>query len=236
MNVILAIDTTSGSTGVALAAGGRVLASSVVEKPYRHSENLFSRIEEVLKEAGMGKGDLTGIAVTRGPGSFTGLRVGLATAKGLAYGLGVPLAGVSSLLAQAEPELGPGKITAPLFDAKKNQIYAAAYDRDGRALVAEKAWNPEDFAMELTKLEGPVVLLGSGLKPFGALLAQRLGSQALFAPEEKWNIDPAAVARLGLAEFEAGRMADPSLVEPVYLRRSEAEEHALNKAAEGVKL
>lgn len=236
MKAILAIDTSSGSTGVALAVDGRVLASSVAFRPYRHSENLFERIEEVLKEAALDKGALTGVAVTNGPGSFTGLRVGLATAKGLAYGLNVPLAGVSSLKAQAEPEIKPGKIVAPLFDAKKNQIYAAAFDHEGKAVIPENAWHPEDFAAALEKLDAPVILLGSGLKPFGGIFAERLGEKAVLAPPEKWNIDPAAVARLGMSEFEAGRMTDPALVKPVYLRLSEAEENALRRRADGVEL
>ncbi len=226
MKVLLALDTSSGSTGTAVAEAGRVLASIAEAKPYRHSENLFAQIDAVLLEASLAKEDLTGIVVTRGPGSFTGLRVGLATAKGLAAGLGLPIAGVSSLAALAEPHWSASLVTAPVFDARKGQIYGAAYGKGGEPLLPECAWDPAVFTLELKKLALPVTFSGSGIDPYGRVFKEILGDNFTAVPQESWFVDPASVARLGYAEFAAGRMTDPVNLVPVYLRRSEAEENA----------
>lgn len=223
---ILAIDTSSRSTGVALAVEGKVAASSSVVQVGGHSENLFAQIDGVLKAGGISRGEIAGIAVTRGPGSFTGLRVGIATAKGLAFGLGVRIVGVSSLRALASGVRGFSGVLAAAVDAKKGQVYAAAYDADGEAVVPERAWEPEDFAREVAALGGPLLLTGSGAGAYADIFRTRLGDALAIAPEDAWEIDPAMVAFLGHAEFAEGRSEEPSMLSPVYLRRSEAEEKA----------
>lgn len=223
---ILAIDTSSRSTGVALAVDGKAAASSAVVRAGGHSESLFIHIDQVLKDAGVARGEIEGVAVTRGPGGFTGLRVGIATAKGLAFGLGVKIAGVSSLKALAAGVVGFSGAVGAAVDAKKNQVYAAAYGENGVELMPERAWNPEDFAAGLSALSMPVTLTGSGAGVYGAVFASVLGKTLTFAPEGLWEVDPACVAALGHNEFLAGRSVDPSMLTPVYLRRSEAEEKA----------
>lgn len=173
----------------------------------------------------MAKGDLSCIAVTRGPGSFTGLRVGVATAKGLAYGLGVPLAGVSTLEALARGAAPFDGAVAPMLDARKSQVYAAAWDgQSGECLLPEGVWNPPALAAELARLSGPVLALGSGLGTYGAIFREVLGVRLFAADPSRWPIPPRQVALLGWRELGAGQAVDPALLLPVYFRLSEAEE------------
>ena len=223
MKALLAIDTSSGATGVALCVDGRVVARAVGVKARSHSENIFTRIDEVLGQAGVVRGSLTGIAVTRGPGSFTGLRVGLATAKGLSFGLGVPVAGVSTVKALAHPLFSSHRCVAAVIDAKKGQVYGAAYI-DGTPVLPEAAWDPRSFAGEVAALAAGFTFVGSGIDAYGGEMASVLGGNISCAPEGLWAIDPGEVALLGLEEFAAGRLFDSLTLAPLYLRRSEAEE------------
>ncbi|NTU60126.1 MAG: tRNA (adenosine(37)-N6)-threonylcarbamoyltransferase complex dimerization subunit type 1 TsaB, partial [Deltaproteobacteria bacterium] len=140
---LLAIDTAAETAGVAVAVDGEVRSEAVEASATEHSRRLFRLVDAVLEGAGLGKADLTHVAVTLGPGSFTGLRVGLATAKGIAYALGLPLAGVSSLAALRSGSAPfPGTI-APALDARKRQVYGAAWDGlTGEVRVPEGAWDP----------------------------------------------------------------------------------------------
>lgn len=226
MRAILAIDTSSQSTGVALCVDGRVVAASALVKAYRHSENLFARVDEVLSSGGVSRKALTGIAVTRGPGSFTGLRVGIATAKGLAFGLGLPIAGVSSLRALASAHIGFKGVVAAAVDAKKNQVYAAAYSSEGYELIPEGAFDPGNFASRLAGTGHDVILTGTGAGVYEEAFRKVLGAGLTLAPESAWEIDPGQVALLGYGEFIAGRDMEASRLLPSYLRRSEAEEKA----------
>lgn len=227
MALLIALDTSAGSTGAALAGEGRVLASSLTTGTGRHSESLFRQIEAVLAGAKKDKREIRAVAVTHGPGSFTGLRVGLATAKGLAFGLSVKAIGVSSLRALA---LGAGEfdgVIAAVLDARKQQVYGALYD--GKSFVEvspEGAFDPGDFAKKALETGKKILFTGSGTGAYRETWRAVLGENFATAPEEKWNIDPGVVALLGLAAFEAGRGVDPSELRPVYHRLSEAEEKA----------
>lgn len=225
MSVILALDTSAVSTGAAVAVDGRVASSSLVLKPRGHSENLFAQVEEVLKAAGVTKEQLTGVAVTNGPGSFTGLRVGLATAKGLAFGLGLKIAGVSTLAALREPHSDFKGFVAPLLDAKKGQVYASVYDSGGNLEVEEGAYGPEDFASRLLALKAPCLLVGSGLGPYRAIFERNAPWGHVYAHHDQWHVSPGAVAAIAARIFEAGHEVSSQRLGAVYLRKSEAEEN-----------
>jgi tRNA threonylcarbamoyladenosine biosynthesis protein TsaB len=182
-------------------------------------------VDAALGGAGIGREDLGCIAVTRGPGSFTGVRVGIVTAKGIAFALGIPVVGVSSLEALARGSRPFPGLVAPMLDARKQQVYAAAYDgRSGETLLAEGAWDPAVFAQALSRFETACLVLGSGLGAYPDVFADALGERYLSAPPERWHIPPAEVALLGQREFEQGRAIDPALLIPVYHRLSEAED------------
>lgn len=224
MIAILALDTSFNTTGAALYRDGRVEASAAVGKERGHSENLIELVTGVLRDAGFRKDDLTAIGVTVGPGSFTGLRVGVAFAKGLAVGLNLPMAPVSSLAALAQPHLKSGRIAAVAVDAKKGQLYGAAFDGEGRALIPQGAYMASNFAAKLAGLQLPVHLVGNGAEHHREELSAPLGGVLTVADPKDWEIDPCVVATMAAREIEEGRALAPGDLVPVYLRRSEAEE------------
>lgn len=231
MIALLALDTSAGSTGVAVAVDGEVLASSTVIKPYGHSDTLFAQIDDALRRAGLAREALSAVAVTRGPGSFTGLRVGVATAKGIAFALGIPTVGISSLQALAAAGRGFSGMVVPLLDARKGQVYGAVYDGQAwEAVVGEGAWMPEELARAVAGLEGDVLALGSGVGPYEEIFRRILGDRLTVATPERWNVDPAQVALLGHRAFLDRLAVPPERLAPVYHRISEAEEKRLRAA------
>jgi tRNA threonylcarbamoyladenosine biosynthesis protein TsaB len=226
MSTILALDTCDRTVGVAVAIGGAVACSRVENSPQRHSERLLALVDEALVGVGVEKGDLDGIAVTRGPGSFTGVRVGIATAKGLAFALGIPVLGVSSLTAlwgSAAPFPG---VVVPLLDARKGQVYATARHgwEGGGTLMEEGAWYPQQVLEALADTEQPCLFLGSGLGAYRDTFARGLGERFWAAPETRWAIHPGAVAVAGAAALRRGEAMSPGELTPTYRRLSEAEQ------------
>lgn len=227
MGALLAIDTADATAGVALLLDGRLVAEFVEVSAYRHSERLFALVDEALAGAGVGRRELEAVAVTVGPGSFTGLRVGLATAKGLAFALGLPLAGVPTLEALARGAMPFPGLVVPLLDARKRQVYGAAYrGRDGAVAVHPAAWSPAELAGRVRAAAGggPVLALGSGLGPYRAVFEEALGGALSCAPPSRWHVTPGQVALLGEEALRQGRAGTAAALAPLYLRRSEAEE------------
>ncbi|MBI5014611.1 MAG: tRNA (adenosine(37)-N6)-threonylcarbamoyltransferase complex dimerization subunit type 1 TsaB [Deltaproteobacteria bacterium] len=225
MTALLALDTAAETVGVAVAVGGTVRAEVVEASAAQHSRRLFRLIDAALEGAGVAKGDLNAVAVTAGPGSFTGLRIGVAAAKGIAYGLGLPLAGVSTLEALAAGAMPFPGVVAPILDARKGQVYGGAWDgRTGQRVVPEGVWEPSALAAALAEGTGPVLVLGSGLGPYAEIFSRALGERFLAVDSSRWAVAVRQVARLGLRELEAGRAVEPARLVPIYFRLSEAEE------------
>ena len=201
--IILALDTCLFACSAAVVRDGAVLARRVEPMSRGHQERLAPLVAELMGEAGVGFGQLDRIAVTVGPGSFTGLRVGLAFAKGLSAALGVPAVGVGSLEALAQPH--KGRVFAVL-DAKRGQVYLQAF-ADGAAVSAPDALPIETAAARVAEL-APDVLVGTG----AALLAQVRPSAQVIAVD---HAEPAAIAAL------AGARA-PTPPRPLYLRAPDA--------------
>lgn len=226
MRVLLALDTSGAAAGAAVAVAGRAAAGRVVLRPAGHDRSLFTAMDEALAEAGVTRSEVEGVAVTRGPGAFTGLRVGIATAKGIAFALGVGMVGVSSLEALARGAFPWEGVVAAVFDAKKGQVYGAAYDGStGAALVEEGAWEPAGFAARVAALGRPALFIGSGVEPFGGEFASILGGGYRTGDGALAYVDPCRVASLGWEAFERGEAVPPARFAPVYLRLSEAEEN-----------
>ena len=201
--IVLAIDTCLFACSVAVVDGERVLARRVEPMSRGHQERLAPLVQEAMVEAGLGFDRLDRIGVTVGPGSFTGLRVGLAFAKGLAAALAIPVVGVGSLEALAEPERGN---VVAVLDAKRGQVYLQAFS-DGVPVSAPDALPIETAAARLAEF-APDILIGTG----AALMADvRPGVRVVPADVT----DPVAVARLA-----AGRSPVPP--RPLYLRAPDA--------------
>ncbi|WP_152046667.1 tRNA (adenosine(37)-N6)-threonylcarbamoyltransferase complex dimerization subunit type 1 TsaB [Aureimonas psammosilenae] len=212
MGLLLAIDTAGSRCQVAVAdESGAVLAKREPDLGRGHAEHLAGLVRDALSEAGASFADLSRIAVTVGPGSFTGLRVGVAAARGFALALGVPAVGVSTLEALAEPHRGRGPVLC-LLDAKRGEAYAACYAADGEALLAPSAIPLEALGEAVSALPRPAAIAGSGAFLLDGLTA--FAEIPRFAPDG--HVEIASVARLGLGK---------SVIEPprpLYLRGADA--------------
>lgn len=213
---VLAVETSTLAGGVALLEGEHLRGEYLLDVRATHSERLLPAIDRLLADAGWGPADLQGLAVAVGPGSFTGLRIGLSTVKGLALALGIPVAAVPTLDAMAATLPFAGLPVCPVLDARKGEVYACLYRWDGTAMRREweyLALAPEALAARLAE---PVILLGDG----SALIRT---PHARLAPPHRSVPSPAAVAVLGQERLDAGRGVGVDELAPIYLRPSEAE-------------
>lgn len=213
---LLAIETSTLAGGVALLDGDRLTGDYLLGVGVTHSERLLPAIERALSDAGWSPRDLGGLAVAIGPGSFTGLRVGISTAKGLALALDIPVAGVPTLDALALGLPFSALPVCPVLDARKAEVYACLYRWDGQAMAREweyLALPPDEVAARLTE---PTVVLGDG--------AHLLRSpHARPAPPHRRQPGAGAVGVLGAARLGAGEGVSAAELAPLYLRPSEAE-------------
>jgi tRNA threonylcarbamoyladenosine biosynthesis protein TsaB len=211
---VLGIETSGARGGVALLDGDRALGSRLFEKGMVHGREIAPAIRDLAAAAGLRLEELDLLACDVGPGSYTGLRVGLAAAKGLALALGKPLVGVVSLDAMAEAGRGLAPVLCCAIDAKWDQIYGALYENGGRTtgLLAEK---PAVFAARVPK---GCLVLGDALDAYGPLFRD-----VVPGPPELRDPKPDVVARLGRRLHEGGRLDDAATLVPLYLRPTEAE-------------
>ena len=236
---VLAIETTGSVGSFAVVegrgedggggAGPEVVAETNRDIMGRHVEMSVEIVREVLIEADVGLEDLAGLAVSLGPGSFTGLRVGLGIAKGLCVGAGLPLAGVPTLDCLARPMAGRGGIIVPARDARRGEVYCSLY-RAGRGglerLSGYMSLAPEGLVDEIQAVRDPagdrVTLVGDGIARYGDVL-RRIPGEVDFAPEEMWNVRASVVGAIGLEHIASGLVLDIGSAEPIYVRPSEAE-------------
>ena len=220
---ILAIDTSTKTGSVALTDDDRIIAETLLNIEVTHSETLLPAIENLFRKSGTSLGEIELLALTLGPGSFTGIRIGVSTMKGFAFALGKPVAGVSTLEAMAYNfPLARPEIT-PLLDARRGEIYSADFKwhKGGLERLSEdRALSPETI---LTRKRGKTIFVGDGLVRIGDRLKSSLGEKALFAPPSKSCIRGSIIADLALKKYDKGEILDPAAFTPAYLRRSEAE-------------
>lgn len=240
---ILAIETTGPLASVALSGFGPVLMD-INESHYSHLEEIAPMCRRMLEKAGCSPADLDAIAVSRGPGSFTGIRIGLATAKGLALVWKKPVIEVPTLAAfafgKAAVELSSGNaetIVSPLFDARRSQVYAGAYGLNScDPKVEDGAWDIGDYLEKLKSAAGsaPVIFFGDGCKVYMEEL-KASGLNYILAPEEKRYQLADGVLALGQAVYgKAEYMKDAYSCRPEYLRQAEAERKLKEKQAKGL--
>jgi tRNA threonylcarbamoyladenosine biosynthesis protein TsaB len=219
---ILAIETATLAGGAALVEEGRVVGESVLNIAITHSERLMAVVDRLLQDCGWETRHLEGLAVSVGPGSFTGLRVGIATAKGLGLALGLPAAAVPTLDAMAAILPFADAAVCPVLDARKGEVYLSLYHWNGHAM--ERDWEylalPPRAAAE--RLPAPVILLGDGV-PACLPHIEHLGSRVRVAPAAQSLPSPAVVGQLGHAMLISGQGLEAEALTPIYLRPSEAE-------------
>ncbi len=220
--LILSLETSAGCGSVALTRGGinggRLLAEASAQPEITHSRQLLSSVEWVMKATGVTWQDVDAVAVSIGPGSFTGLRIGLAAAKGIVFATGKPLLAVPTLDAVALSCLSiDGGPLWCLLDARKKEVYAACYNTNGQISPAE-AIRPELLA---EKIKSPAAIAGPGLAIYHHIFAPIKGlrfiSPTLSSPKAS------LIGFLAAERLARGELSDPALTVPLYVRRSEAE-------------
>lgn len=225
--MILGIETATAVCAAAVAGGGHVFAESSLEEKYIHAERLMSMVDEVLRGSGRSLAALDAIAVSIGPGSFTGLRIGLSVAKGLAYAAQKPLIAVPTLRAIAERaarECGDSAPPAilPLLDARKDEVYCQLFERHGstvRPVEEEHDVRLAVLAGQLSQRE--VLITGEAaprLREFMKAAAGRSRPEAVFADPDTARCSAAVVALIGERMLGEGNIADPRDLEPRYIK------------------
>ena len=222
---ILALDTATMVSSVAIAGPDKLLAEVTLQTKLTHSEVLMPHVQQVLAMTNIKKTELDAIAVSVGPGSFTGLRIGLAAAKSMAYALGIPIVGVSTLEAMAWHYPVPGIYTLCVLDAQKGDVYAGLYSWQQEAVHLVKPVEVMPFAEVIDfcqTLDRPVVIIGDIAQKKQALI-RAAGSNIIAAQPHMIMPRAANVAMLAQKKLAAGRTDEVMTLEPLYIRRSEGE-------------
>ncbi len=219
---ILAVETATLAGSVALLEGGRVIGQTLLDIAVTHSERVMAMVDRLLEDCGCEIAGMDALAVSIGPGSFTGLRVGIATVKGLALALGLPVAPVPTLDALACNLPFADAPVCPLLDARKGEVYCSLYrwheDRMERQ-CEYLALSPQAAA---ARLEPPVIVVGDGVAACLPFLSH-LGSGLRVAPASHAAPAAAVVGQLGRGVLASGHGLAAESLEPLYLRPSEAE-------------
>lgn len=226
---ILAVDTATQSCSVAVVDKESLLAEVTIVSKQTHSKHLIQLIEQVNILSGLSIADLNGFAVTRGPGSFTGLRIGISTVKGLATAADKPVVGVSSLEALASQCFATSYLICPLIDARKGEVYYSSYRFSAGQLIQidkEQVIPPGDILKGITE---PSVFVGSGSLLYRADINREMRDFAHFAPASNNIIRAATIAHLSRKRFKDGETDDIASLVPHYIRRSDAEIHFATK-------
>ncbi len=221
---ILAIETSTMLGGVALMGEPEGLITEVrLNVKTAHSERLMTGIDYALRQGGISMSDIDVFGVSIGPGSFTGLRIGVSTVKGLSYATGKPIVSVPSLEALAWNFPFSAHPVCTMFDARKKEVYAAVFRwQDGgfEKIVRERSVNPAEL---LKELKGPAIFAGEGAQLYRDLIREVLGENAKFPPPQCGVPSPSNVARLGLKKAMKEEFSEPVSLVPFYIRKSEAE-------------
>ena len=221
---ILALETSAKAVSAAVSENGRILASGYQDTGLTHSRTLMPIVEHILKNTDLKLSDMDAIAVAVGPGSFTGLRIGAATAKGFALALDKPIVAVPTLDALAYNVFETNKFICPIMDARRNQVYAAFYMWENGKLIRLTDHMAESIerVIEIAEmLEQEVIFLGDGVPVHRERLEQN--PAFLFAPAHCNMQRASAVAALGAIMAEEGLAKPGNAFELIYLRKSQAE-------------
>ena len=229
---ILAIDSSSLVASVAVVEDEIMVAEYTINHKKTHSQTLLPMINEISKMAELDLSDVDAIAVSGGPGSFTGLRIGSATAKGLGLVWNKPLIHVPTVDAMAYNLYGTDKLICPMMDARRNQTYTGIYEFVGeefKSVLEQCAISVDELIDEINKLEREVIFLGDGVPVFKEILDEKLLVKHTYAPAHMNRQRAGAVAVLGKKYYIDGKCETAAEHEPNYLRQSQAEREAKEK-------
>ena len=220
---ILGLDTATQSCSVAIVDDGLLLAELTRANVKTHSRHLMGLIETVCRAADLKAEEVNGFAVSIGPGSFTGLRIGVSTIKGLAFSLAKPVAGVSSLDALAWQCAPSTYLICPLLDARKKEVYACRYRFENNELKRdghEKVVTPGEA---VSGIQEPCIFVGNAARMYREKISTELGDLAHFATWGQHTIRASSIAWLSMTGFYKGQTEDIASLVPHYVRRPDAE-------------
>lgn len=234
---ILGLDSSGLVAGVAVVEDGVLLAEYTTDYKKTHSQTLLPMLDELRNMIELDMNTLDAIAVASGPGSFTGLRIGSATAKGLGLALKKPLVEVPTLEGLAWNLWGTDRVVCPLMDARRNQVYTAAYefvpageDFELKALIPQSPWDIAVMLDKLNELGRPVIFLGDGVPVYLEIIREKTRVEYSFAPAGNNRQRAGSVAALGAVYCALGKTVDAADHHPEYLRKSQAEREMQQKS------
>jgi len=215
----LAIDTSTDTASVAIVQNSQVLAELTWHCEQNHTTELFPRLLQLLSQVKLSPESISGIIVAKGPGSFNGLRVGVSTAKGLAFSLGRPIIGISTLEVAAYPHAETGLPVCPIFNAGRGEIATAIYQKRNKRwcqLVAEHITTVDALCSQITT---KTIFCGDFTPSIATQLSKQLKQKAIILPPAARLRRASFLAELGLKRLEAGDYDNPATLQPLYLRR-----------------
>ena len=224
---ILAVDTASGSGSVAVSDGDDFLAEIATARRGTHSRYLMALIDRALQLSGLGLKEIDGFAVTRGPGSFTGLRIGISTVKGLAWATQKPAVGISSLEALAVQAAPTSRLICSMLDARNHEVYFGRYRFVEGRLKRELDEQAASPAAAIAGICETCLFIGDGALKYREMITNQLGERAIFALSFQHALRATAILHLSQLEFLKNRTDTAATLVPRYLRKSYAE---LNKS------
>jgi tRNA threonylcarbamoyladenosine biosynthesis protein TsaB len=225
---ILAIDTSSLVATVAVINEEKLLGEYSINHPRTHSQKIMPIIDELFKTLDITMEDIDLIAVSRGPGSFTGVRIGIATVKGLAHPYNIPVLGISSLEGLANNISYSKELICPIMDARRNQVYTGVYkwqDYRLKNVISDRPLTIKELMDLLIDRDEKIIFLGDGLIRYKDEISNTLGDKAIFAPQYVNMQRASSIAQLALDKIKNKEAKPQSYLDiaPTYLRKSEAE-------------
>ncbi len=223
---VLAIDSSSTVASVAIVEEEKIIGEYTINNKITHSQTLLPMIDDMFKVSEIELDTIDAIAITSGPGSFTGLRIGSATAKGLGQALNKPLVEVPTLEAMAYNFFDTEKIICPIMDARRNQTYTAAYKLEGgelKTVIAGEAIGIEELVDKLNECNEDVIFVGDGIPVFREYIENNVKNKVVFAPTHLNRQRAGSVGALALKYLNEGKTVAASDFKPDYFRKSQAE-------------
>ena len=223
---ILSVDTSSNVASVAICDDEKLICEITVNNKKTHSQTLMPMIDSALKQSDLEISDIDLVASANGPGSFTGLRIGVSAVKGLAHAKNIPVVGVSILKAMAYNLPFCEYVISPIMDARRNQVYNAVYEwRNGELfeIQAPRALSVDELIDELIKLDKKVVFLGDGVDVQKAYIKEKMADKAVFAPVSAKEQRASGLAVVAKKIFDEGKAISCYELAPIYLRKPQAE-------------
>ncbi len=232
---ILAVDSSGLVASVAILDKDKIYAEYTINNKKTHSQTLLPMLDEIVKALEIELKELDAIAIAGGPGSFTGLRIGSSTAKGLGMVLDIPIINVPTVDALAYNLYGTKDMVCPIMDARRNQVYTGLYEFAGNEFVVIKkqiAVGIDEIAAEINSRNKGVIFLGDGVDVHKETLKELINVPMSFAPAHLLRQRAGAVGALGLIYLEKGLVENPDEHEPEYLRLSQAERERAERIRE----